>query len=828
MVVRREFAAFLGIAGGIHVVITTVRTGEEKDFWSGGVSKMTQLSSLSLGLSAAATLLLFTSVATAQSQSRDISTRLEEVVVTAQKREESKQDIAVSVSALDSKAIEKAFARDLQDIESMSPNLIIDPIFAVNTAAISIRGMQLNDGEKSFDPAVAVYLDGVYLATTTGAMLHMWDAESVEILRGPQGTLFGRNTIGGLVHVRRAKPTGEFGGKFAVTAGSDDLIDVKAAINFPSVFNDTLATKLSVIKKDGGGYHRNVVTGSDSDGDADFLSITAAATWAPNDSISFDFVYERVDDDTPSMPITSLAIPGDLFCGPIPTGCGEGPDNVSYHRQTRVALEQNAFLDTDAVTINGHFALNDAHSIEAVLGWRNSDEFARTKWDAVTPELFWTHRPQELEQASLELRWHAEFDEVQSVFGAYAWQSDYNLRQDVISPAFFGNTDFVQHPAFDQETETLAVFGQIDWDLSDALTLTVGGRYLEETKNACGAQSFSFLGTVVPDPPATAFGDASLGLCADPSFTLLTDFVDPATGATVDVQGETTWSKFTPRAGLTYRFDRGIAFVTYSEGFRSGGYNGRGTTPDTFGPYDPEEVQSIEAGIKTDWLDDRLRFNATVFFTDYENKQEDVVFPATGGTTVTLVQNAATATINGVEFELTAIPTDGLTLGANVGFLDAGFDEWTVPGLNGLPVDKSDFELRRAPDLTIGLNGLYERELANGDFLVFTANYNWRDDYYVNANTITTHNTVINRPVGLNEAYGLLDASINYETDWIRVSLYGKNLTDEDFFLHVLDVGTNFNGGPNGQPIPVSGLWTYGTINNGTTWGLEVQFDFGT
>ena len=788
---------------------------------------MTQLPGLPLALSVAAALLLFNDVAMAQGQSRDVSSRLDEVVVTAQKREESKQDIAVAVSALDARAIEKTFARDLQDIESMSPNLIIDPIFAVNTAAISIRGMQLNDGEKSFDPAVAVYLDGVYLATTTGALLHMWDAESIEVLRGPQGTLFGRNTIGGLVQLRRARPTGELGGKFAVTAGSDDLLDVKAAINFPSMFDDTLATKLSVIKKDGGGYHRNVVTGSDSDGDADFLSITASASWTPNDAVSLDFVYERIDDDTPSMPITSLAVPGDLFCGPIPTGCGEGPDNVSYHRETRVALEQNAFLDTDAVTLNGRLDLNDAHSLEAVFGWRNSDEFARTKWDSVTPDLFWTRRPQDLEQTSLELRWHAEFESVRSVLGAYVWNSDYSLRQDVISPAFFGNADFLQHPAFDQETETQALFGQIDWDISDTLTLTVGGRYLEETKNACGAQSFSFLGTVVADPPATAFGDASLGLCADASFTRLTSFVDPATGSTVDVQGETTWSRFTPKLGLTYRFDNGILFATYSEGFRSGGYNGRGTTPDTFGPYDPEEVQSIEFGFKTDWLDNRLRFNATAFFTDYKDKQEDVVFPAPGGTTVTLVQNAATATINGLELELNAIPTDGLTLGANVGFLDAGFDEWTVPGLNGLPVDKSGFELRRAPEFTLGLNALYERELANGHFLVFTGNYSWRDDYYVNANTITTHNELIGRPVGLNEAYGLLDASINYETDWIRVSLFGKNLTDEDFFLHVLDVGTNFNGGPNGQPLPVSGLWTYGTINNGTTWGLEVQFDFG-
>jgi iron complex outermembrane receptor protein len=140
---------------------------------------------------------------------RQISGQLEEVIVTAEKREQNLQDVALSVSALDEAGLEKMFARDLSDLAGMAPNMIIDPILGNGTAAISIRGMQLNDVEKSFDPAVAVYQDGIYLATTTGALLNTWDAARVEVLRGPQGTLFGRNTIGGLIHVIRNKPTGE-------------------------------------------------------------------------------------------------------------------------------------------------------------------------------------------------------------------------------------------------------------------------------------------------------------------------------------------------------------------------------------------------------------------------------------------------------------------------------------------------------------------------------------------------------------------------------------------------------------------------------------------
>ena len=148
---------------------------------------------------------------------RSTTTQIEEVVVTAQKREENMQDVAISMSAMDSNAIQKSFARTIDEITGMSPNLIINPILGNGTIGVSIRGMQHAEVEKSFDPAVAIYQDGVYLTSTTGALLNVWDAERVEVLRGPQGTLFGRNTIGGLVHVIRSKPTGEMGGKIVGT-----------------------------------------------------------------------------------------------------------------------------------------------------------------------------------------------------------------------------------------------------------------------------------------------------------------------------------------------------------------------------------------------------------------------------------------------------------------------------------------------------------------------------------------------------------------------------------------------------------------------------------
>ena len=219
---------------------------------------------------------------------REISTGIEEIVVTAQKREENLQDVPASVSAMDAAALEKAFARDLMDVAGISPNLIIDPVLGNGTAAISIRGMQMSDVEKSFDPAVAVYQDGIYLATSTGALLNVWDAERVEVLRGPQGTMFGRNTIGGLVHVIRAKPTGELGGKINFNISEDDQEDIKALINLPAMLNGTLATKISAMSISGGGYFNNPTRGT-SEGDADVEAYSLSALWNPTENLQVHY-----------------------------------------------------------------------------------------------------------------------------------------------------------------------------------------------------------------------------------------------------------------------------------------------------------------------------------------------------------------------------------------------------------------------------------------------------------------------------------------------------------------------------------------------------------
>jgi len=756
---------------------------------------------------------------------RTISAQLEEVVVTAQRREQNLQDVPVAVSAMDAAAIEKRFARDIVDIVGMAPNLGIDPILGNGTASISIRGMQLNDVEKSFDPAVAVYQDGIYLATTTGALLNVWDAERIEVLRGPQGTMFGRNTIGGLVHVIRAKPTGELGGKIAVTVAEDDQEDIKATLNLPEFAG--ISTKLNYMNLSGGDYFDNKTRGT-SEGDTDLEMWSVSALWEPTDNFSLQLTYDDIDDKTPVRPVTCQTESPELFAllGLTGNQCGPVSDE-DFHRDTYTSTDQSASIELESITINANYQINDDHKLVFLYGNRDMEETSKQEFDGIAFDAFKVSRPQFEEQESFELRLESDFGNVRSIVGAFYWESEYTAWQNTY---FFGG--FNDSPWTKQETENYAVFGQVDWDITENWTFSIGGRYTEEEKDFC--QTFTTLSDT-PDVidfdglPKVATRGWGGSLCPSWSAGVIdNNFTDPVTGEAAVFEGNESWDEFTPKVGLTYNFDAGIAYISYTEGFRSGGFNGRATSAGNAGPYDPEIVESWEIGFKTTWLDNTLQLNGSIFTTDYQDKQEDVVLPGTdGAVTLTLVQNAAGATMEGFELEAVWLPTAGLTINANIGYLDAEYDSYTVAGPDGNPVDKSGFLLRKAPELTYAISATHELEIANDVFMISNLNYRWRDEYAVNASADGGPKHYSTDPL-IQDSYGILDASINFETEHWRLSLFGKNLTDESYFYHILDVAAGFSATSATDPTPTytPGLWTFGTINRPRYFGAELQYQF--
>lgn len=714
---------------------------------------------------------------------------LEEIVVTARKRKEDLQDVGLSVSAMSATEIDRTFARDIRDLAFISPNLIIDDTSQGpgGNAAMYIRGIGVADVEKNFEPAVGVTIDGLFIGANSGAIMRSIDLASLEVLRGPQGTLFGRNTIGGTINIDRTRPTGELGGKVRAGYGDYDTYWLDGVVNFG--ITDDLAVKLSAAKNDQQeGYFQNISTGDD-DGMIDYQSWGINLLWNASETLEFEYTYqdEQTEQDTP--PLVNMAQPDTLFCGsfglcaqsvntpssgdryktttlkfepttaslsPAPTGI------VTSLTDTLIPNDDDATFDAETHILEARWEISDSLTLNYIYGTFETQETVVTNFTAEAPMLFGTDRPAEYEQESHELRFtYDDGGALKFVAGAYFWESEYDIRlRSWITFAVEGVVlDIPQNTH--QETDSTALFFEGDYALNDSWTLTLGGRYTEDEK--LSEQS-----------------------------------------ANLNSNADEEWSEFTPKVGVRYRVnDDAMIYATYAKGYRSGGFNGRvDSVPSATIPYNPETVDNYELGFKTEWMGQRLRFNGAIFYMDYQDKQEEIGLASDGATGQRIsVFNAADATMQGIELELQALITDNLSVRANLGYLDSEYDEFTFD--NGFEiVDNSGLEFRRAPDFTGSVDATYEWQMGNGQAWVRGA-YRFLGEHFIEQT---------NRPELENDAQHLVDASANYSVNGLTFSVFGRNLTGEDGWAHGLNV---------------SGLWAYASARAPRTWGAEVTYNFG-
>lgn len=370
-------------------------------------------------------------VTSAQDDVGLISAGLEEVVVTARKRAEDLQDVGLSVSALTGTEIERTFARDIRDLAFISPNLIIDDTSQGpgGNAAMYIRGIGVADVEKNFEPAVGVQIDGLFIGANSGALMRSIDIASLEVLRGPQGTLFGRNTIGGTINIDRTRPTGELGGKFRAGYGDYDQYWLDGVVNFG--LTDDLAVKLSAAKNDQQeGYFDNISTGDD-EGMVDYQSFGANLLWTATDTLEFEVTYqdEETVQDTP--PLVNMAQPDTLFCGAFGF-CAESvntPSSGDRYKTTTLMFEpttasitpaplsittspiadltpsnKDATFDAETFIFETRWDINDSLTMNYIYGTFETEETVLTNFASEPVMLFGTDRPAEYEQESHELR----------------------------------------------------------------------------------------------------------------------------------------------------------------------------------------------------------------------------------------------------------------------------------------------------------------------------------------------------------------------------------------------------------------------------------------
>lgn len=745
-----------------------------------------------------------------------------EIVVTAQKRAENIQDVPIAISAVGSEYLESRGVTSIDGLGTVSPNVKIERAPSSKTITqIAIRGSVTINPAITWEPAVGLYLDGVYIAKAQGSIFDVADLERVEILRGPQGTLYGRNALAGAINLISKKPTGEAGGSVELTYGSFDYRKIKGAIDLPQMGIFSAKVSGQYVKRDGlidvipnpiAGVVTalpNVVNQTDTIDSASFMVQLRAEL---SDSITADYTYDynkqkqrppfaqllRVNRNGDPRDIFDPASPSFAFGGAFfPLHQYTNPD-----RQTVASIDGAVYERSraygHALTLTADLSGATLKSITAYrdLAWADGLDLDGSP----TPVAF-TQRITDYNAFSqeLQLAGTAFSDRLNYVLGAFYFKE----KAETLGPQVFfgGGSDFQSD--YGSHTKALALYAQLDYDLTDAFKLSLGGRYTYEKKDIRRFLRVNF--------------DAANGIFA------------PLVVANIPYGGvpDAKYNNFSPSATLSYAASEDInLYARFARGFKSGGFNGE---TNDFGvptaacpsgafelcdPYDPEKVDSYELGVKTRLADGRLIFNVAAFRDDHKDIQLSI-FRATGAAS-SIVRNAAAARIQGLEFEAIAKPVDGLTVNGSLALLDADYKRYIDAG-----IDVSDNRaFPHTPKLSASLG--VDWAVAEGDWGKFNlyGDINHVSGYFTfpyplrtptpsdqNAfNTRSKGRTIVNLRAALSE----------FELGGVKteIAAFVRNLTKEDDPSNFIDFGPGFGG------------LTLGYFPDPRTWGVSVGIRF--
>ncbi|MFA7439379.1 MAG: TonB-dependent receptor [Sphingomonadaceae bacterium] len=705
------------------------------------------------------------------------STGVADIIVTAQKRAENLQSVPIAVSAVSGEMVENLQAVTLQGLQGAVPSIQIGSFGNTpNTAVFSIRGVGVIDPDPYAGSTVSIVSDGVPQYFSYGALLDLFDVERVEILRGPQGTLFGANTTGGVVNVVTRQPTGEFGGRAEITYGNRNRIDIKAAVDFP-IIEDLLAGKVAAFHHGRDGWVTNIVDGSDM-GSQDVTVVRGYLKLTPSPDFDATLIgeYARARNGAPM--IVNGSIPGEaLYLPPGPVAGAKLPMYASpcvpagqrchapnKYYSASAGEPDISDMNTYRLTLTMNWANTAIGDLTSITGYKKFDLYETTDQDG-TPLLFHANRrPTEGWQFNQELRTSVDLtDSIHLLVGGAYMKTHYDLSQNYVIE--FALPGFRQFSTQDQDNWSGSLFAHSYIDLTDRLRLQAGVRYTHE-KTEMEAGVFNFINL---NGPAVYAGDTPLG-----------GFV---------AQGSKNWDKFGWKLGLDFQAtDNALLYGYYARGFKSGGFVGRITLPQDIGPFGPETVDTFEAGIKADWFGNRLRTNLTGFFTIYRDMQLAQIYYAPNEEGVLVngntIVNAAKSHIKGFELETVLVPVEGLTLNGSLAYLDAKYKnfDYTNIGLTGAPeiIDLSGYRLQNAPKWAGSASAAYEFRLGNG---TTSANimYNYTGKKY--------NTSLLNTPRATIQPTHYVNANVEWtpESERWSIGLWGRNLFDNRYIASVYD-----------------------------------------
>lgn len=704
---------------------------------------------------------------------------LEKVTVTARKREETLQDVPVAVTAFTADTLDKLNVEDLSDLDAQVPNLTIYAARGSNsTLTAYIRGVGQSDPLWGVDPGVGLYLDDVYIARPQGALLDVFDVGRVEVLRGPQGTLYGKNTIGGAIKYISRPLSKELEGFGSVTVGNYGQRDFKAAVGGGLGGNDALRARIAVADLHRDGFGENVVTGDDvSDKKVKAMRLNVGAY--VTDAVDLQFAVDWMDDTS--------GVRGAKMLAPNRFAPGQLPLDDRYDVRNGMANINDTTMHGASATIN--YRANDDWAFKYVIAKRDSDTETNIDFDTLQNKIADVKAFYRDEQVTNELQ--ANYDaggRVRGVFGVYSFDGE--AGGQVLNNFFnlsFGDTQGTVY------TEAIAAYADWTFDITERLKLDVGARYTDEDKHA------------------VVFNQGYL----DP------EFKRPSGVIVANFDKTINFKNVSPKVSLDYQITPDImVYGLASRGFKSGGYNIRAqatAVPRSAEPFDDEQVDSYEIGSKMALLDQRLFLNLSAFHNKYKDIQLSVftAFDSNGDGTDDAFfgdfTNAGSGTVNGFEIEYQWLPSTHWLISGNLAWLDAKYDEFNYfDTIQRRQVDISDEqEFTNAPDFSGALNVEYRTDLANGGNLSARVTYAYQSDVVATTEILRSIPAGRAGPV-TQEGYGLVNAGVIWKLDdtW-TFSLQGTNLADKEYRTtgysldNALGVYTGFYGPPRQYTLSV-------------------------
>ncbi len=719
-------------------------------------------------------------VAIAQNDSVD-STSLDEIIVTAERRSANLQEVPVSMTSYSADDLAALQVTDIGDLQSLVPNLSVH-VGDANNAVVYIRGVGQVDSIAFFEPGVGIYLDDIYLGRAQGAFLDVVDVERIEVLRGPQGSLYGRNTVGGAIKYVSAQPTNELSGNITASVGNFGRADIKASLSGP-IIGDKLSGRLTAAKLSRDGYSDNAFDGND-DGDQDTFFLRGVLDFQASDTLSIQLSADFTDSDpdrsrTPSKvtPISILTVDPFTF-GLSTTTYPADVDPFAVNADFNL-VEQT---ETKGVGLNVTWDVNDQLTAKSISSYRELEYGTEIDLDGTPVNAFGIYYFNDQIQVTQEFQLTYTGERIAAVGGVYY----FNEKGDTFDGGVFSNFLIAASGISEFSTDSYAAFGQLDYAFSDRLTGIIGLRYTDEEKDyARTIEDFDLtaLAGILFDPVTFAVSYANPELLNPRSSDLRLGTGVGVARPRADPD-PASFDNLSFKVGLKFQVNDDLQlFGTVSEGFKSGGFNGR-LADGQLQPYDEETLISFEAGVKSEWWDNRLRLNGSLFFTRYEDLQVSS-FEATadGSSILPVFTNAGEADIAGIELELAAMLSERTQLSANLGYLDADYGEFLAgvdPATNQV-IDVSDQrELVNSPKWDAFVRLSHDVPLSTGS-LTFAGDIGYRSKTYLEVNSSE------NLAQG---GYSVYNASIAFRSadDTWQLMLGGKNLGDKEYRTHAFDL----------------------------------------